>query len=563
MQESFDHRRYLIPFRSLLLPQVFTDTLVIGSGVAGLRAAIEAAKHGDVIVLAKDTYDIGSTAWAQGGIAAVLAADDSSESHVQDTLAAGAGLCDEEAVRLLVDDGPARIHELIDWGMRLDRTADGALELGREGGHRHHRIVHTDGDATGTALLQCLSARLGALENVRLFENCFALDLLTSGEDSREFMNGPTGEARVLGAITHHPRYGLQIIWASATILASGGAGQVYRETTNPRVVTGDGLAMAYRAGATLADMAFVQFHPTTLYIAGATRSLISEAVRGEGAYLVDRDGRRFMPEYHEMAELAPRDVVSQAISRELSRTPAQCVYLDVRHLGESFIRRFPGIAQQLRSFEIDPLRSLIPVHPSAHYTIGGVQTDHDGRTNLAGLFACGEAACTGVHGANRLASNSLLEGLVFGRRCGEAAASMTHNRSGRSIPIISDIRPSARGELDLTDVRSSLRSAMWRNVGIERTGRKLSDALDMFRFWGRYVMDKIFDDPRGWETQNLLTVGALITRAALWREETRGVHLRLDHPQSHDAFLVHERWQRGQPEPIDRPLRHEGAAST
>lgn len=561
MHESFDHRRYLIPFRSLLLPQVFTDTLVIGSGVAGLRAALEAAQHGDVIVLAKDTYDIGSTAWAQGGIAAVLAEDDSASSHIHDTLNAGAGLCDDEAVRLLVDDGPERIRELIDWGMRLDRAADGSLSLGREGGHQHHRIVHSDGDATGLALMQCLAARVSAMENIRLFENCFALDLLTTGEDSHEFASGPAGEARVLGAITHHPRYGLQIIWANATILASGGAGQVYRETTNPRVVTGDGLAMAYRAGAMLADMAFIQFHPTTLYVAGSSRSLISEAVRGEGAHLVDRDGRRFMADYHEMAELAPRDVVSQAISRELARTQAQCVYLDVRHLGSAFVDRFPGIARQLRSFDIDPIHSLIPVHPSAHYTIGGVRTDLDGRTNLAGLFACGEVACTGIHGANRLASNSLLEGLVFGRRCGEIAAAAPHRANGRSIQIISDIRPSERGELDLIDVRSSLRSAMWRNVGIERTHHKLADALDMVKFWGRYVMDKIFDDPHGWETQNLLTVGALISRAALWREETRGVHLRLDHQQPSESFAVHEGWMRGSDEPIIGPLRT-GAAT-
>lgn len=545
MHEVFDHRRYLIPFRSPLLPQMFTDTLVIGCGVAGVRAAIEAARHGDVIVLAKDACGVSNTGWAQGGIAAVLSAEDSIEEHFEDSLAAGAGLCDEAAVRELVANGPARLRELIEWGMRLDRDSDGGLLLGREGGHRHHRIVHTDGDATGQALMECLLARLRATEHVRLFEQCFALDLLTTGSEAIEMNN----EARVLGAITHHPRYGLQIIWAGSVILASGGAGQVYRETTNPKVATGDGLAMAYRAGAALGDMAFVQFHPTTLYVAGAGRALITEAVRGEGAHLVDREGRRFMAEFHPLAELAPRDVVSQAISRQLARSQEQCVYLDVRHLGDGFASRFPGIHRLVRSFDLDPMRDLIPVHPSAHYTIGGVRADLDGRTNLTGLYACGEVACTGVHGANRLASNSLLEGLVFGARCGEVAAKSGRS-TGRSIQIISDIRPSERAELDLTDVRSSLRSAMWRNVGIERAGGKLEDAMDMFRFWGRYCLDKIFDDPQGWETQNLLTVGVLMTRAALWREETRGVHLRTDFPASAPGFAVHEEWQRGREMP-------------
>jgi len=552
MLDPYSQRRYLIPFRSPLLPQIFTDVLVIGSGVAGLRAGIEVAEQGrDVIVLAKKTFDLSNTTWAQGGVAAVTARDDSIDDHVADTMTAGAGLCDASPVRALAEEGPQRIAELTQWGIRFDRDSAGEIALGREGGHHHHRILHSQGDRTGEELTRCLAQHLRSFDNVRIFENCFALDLLTPGISA-------DGTQPVLGAITYHPRYGLQIIWASATILASGGAGQVYRETTNPPVATGDGIAMAYRAGAALADMAFMQFHPTTLYVAGASRSLITEAIRGEGAYLVNREGRRFMAHYHELGELAPRDVVSRAIVRELARTQEPCVFLDVRHIGGArFAERFEGFARLLKSFDLDPAEDLIPVHPSAHYTIGGVWTELEGATSLEGLYASGEVTCTGVHGANRLASNSLLEGLVFGRRCGAAAAQRAGRGTGRSIQILSDIRPSERAELDLSDVRSSLRAAMWRNVGIERQGGKLEDALDMFDFWGRYCLDKIFDDPVGWETQNLLTVGALMTRAALWRQESRGVHNRVDHPEPRGAFAVHDVWRRGSDEPEIRPIEH------
>jgi L-aspartate oxidase len=552
MLDPYSQRRYLIPFRSPLLPQIFTDVLIIGSGVAGLRAGIEVAGRGrDVIVLAKKTFDLSNTTWAQGGIAAATAKDDSIEAHVSDTLAAGAGLCDAGAVRLLAEEGPRRVAELAEWGIRFDRDASGAIALGREGGHHHHRILHSHGDRTGEEMTRTLAQHLRSFENVRIFENCFALDLLTPGENR-------DGAEPVLGAITYHPRYGLQIIWSGATILASGGAGQVYRETTNPPVATGDGLAMAFRAGAAMANMAFMQFHPTTLYVAGASRSLITETIRGEGAHLVNREGRRFMQQYHDLAELAPRDVVSRAIVRELARTQEPCVFLDVRHIGGArFAERFEGFARLLKSFDLDPAKDLIPVHPSAHYTIGGVWTDREGATNVEGLYAAGEVACTGVHGANRLASNSLLEGLVFGARSGAAASARAPRGSGRSIQIVSDIRPSERAELDLSDVRSSLRSAMWRNVGIERQGGKLEDALDMFDFWGRYVLDKIFDDPVGWETQNLLTVGTLMTRAALWRQESRGVHNRIDFPQSSDGFAVQDIWRRGSDLPEPRPIEH------
>ena len=556
MLDAYDERRYLIPFRSALLPQIFTDTLIIGTGVAGLRAAIEASAGSDrdVIVLAKESFDVSNTSWAQGGIAGVLADDDTTADHVDDTLAAGAGLCDRRRVQILTAEGPARIHELLQWGMPVDTTEEGEISLGREGGHHQHRIVHSDGDRTGAAVTTCLIQQLQSRQNVRTFERCFALDLLTPGDNAHD----TAGNLPVLGAITWHRRYGLQIIWARTTILATGGAGQVYRETTNSPVATGDGMAMAHRAGAQTADMAFMQFHPTTLYVAGATRALVTEAIRGEGAHLVDREGHRFMLSQHEMAELAPRDVVSKAIMNELARSQAASVYLDVRHIGgRAFAAKFPGFAQLLQSFDIDPGEDLIPVHPSAHYTIGGVWTDATGQTSLPGLLACGEVACTGVHGANRLASNSLLEGLVFGKRCGAAANVRNSDGNGGNNPVqlVSDIRPSERAELDLADVRSSVRSSMWRNVGIERAGSRLHDALEMIDFWGRYSLDKIFDDPHGWETQNLLTVAGLITRSAHWREESRGVHQRSDCPEPNADFAVHDLWQRGSSSPITQSV--------
>jgi len=349
----------------------------------------------------------------------------------------------------------------------------------------------------------------------------------------------------VLGAITHHPRHGLQMIWAKTTILATGGAGQVYRETTNPSSATGDGLAMAYRAGATLADLAFVQFHPTVLYVPGAARSLISEAVRGEGATLVDDGGRRFMEDVHELAELAPRDVVSRAIVQRIAAQGGKHVWLDCRGV-ERFGERFPSIARVLERFGIDPSKDLAPVHPAAHYTIGGVRTDLEGRTSVPNLLAVGEVASNGLHGANRLASNSLLEGLVYGRIAGRVAAEAS--RSGKAsgpTKVVSDIPLSGHGELDLDDVRSSVRSAMWRNAGLLRGGAKLSDLSEMLDFWAKYTLDKIFDEPAGWEAQNLLLVGALIARSAGWRTESRGAHTREDCPET-DASAVHDLWRRG-----------------
>jgi L-aspartate oxidase len=552
---AISERRYLIPFRSQLLPAIFTDTLVIGSGVAGLRAALAAAEHGEVIVAAKDALELSNTSWAQGGIAASIAADDSADAHVADTLEAGAGLCEPESVRVLVEEGPREVERLIEIGMRFDRDASGELSLTREGGHGRCRIVHTDGDATGRELSRALVAACRQDSRIRIFEKCFALDLVTSGGARR-------GDDRVLGAITHHPKYGLQIIWARATIVATGGMGQLWRETTNARIATGDGVAMAWRAGAQVADLEFEQFHPTALYVAGAGRSLISEAVRGEGAHLVDRAGRRFMEGRHPLAELAPRDIVSRAIIEHLAHTQDPNVFLDARALGSAgFAARFPGLSKLLADYGIDPGERPIPVMPAAHYTIGGVWTDLDGRTSVPGLFACGETSCNGLHGANRLASNSLLEGLVFGRRAGTAAAQSEGGLRG-NVRVVSDIRPSDKGELDLVDVRSSLRSAMWRNVGIIRTGNHLADALDMIHFWCRYSLDKIFDDLAGWEIQNMLSCAALVAAAARAREETRGTHSRSDFPVARASEAGHRVFDLEKPGILVPSSRRAAAAS-
>ncbi len=545
----FDERRYLIPFRSQLLPHIFTDMLVLGSGVAGLRAALEAAQHGDVVVLAKESLDLSNSSWAQGGIAAAVGRDDSPDRHFDDTMLAGAGLCEPSAVRVLVEEGPAQIEQLLGWGMRVDRGAAGEPSLGLEGGHGNPRIIHSDGDATGRELMRTLLAASRARGGIRLFDRCFAVDLLT------------TPQGRVAGAITWSPKYGLQIIWARATILAAGGVGQVYRETSNPRVATGDAIAMAWRAGAWVRDLEFMQFHPTSLYIAGAPRHLVSEAVRGEGAVIVDRQGNRVMAGRHAQEDLAPRDIVTRGIVEHLSRSGEPCAFLDARAMGSAgFARRFPSLSQMLSGYAIDPGRDLIPIHPAAHYTIGGVRTDLDGRTSLQGLYACGEVASNGVHGANRLASNSLLEGLVFGRR---AVVAALRDSLPDPVPmqLESRVQTVVAGELDLGDVRSSLRSAMWRNVGIVRQGAKLSDCLDMFAFWGRYALGSVFDTPEGWEAQNLLTVGHLMTRSALTRRETRGAHTRVDAPGEDPAGPRHLEWRAGRAEPEWTPLTAETTA--
>ena len=526
MTDLYDTRRYLTRFAVQRLPSLFTDILVIGSGVAGLRAAIEAARHGSVLLITKGRVDDSNTAWAQGGIAAVMGAEDATEAHIDDTLRVGCGLCDRAAVERIVREGPGRVRELIEWGAIFDRRGQDLL-LGLEGGHSAPRIVHALGDATGREVSDALVRVARVTNGLRIFEDCFAIDLLTA-------------EGRCVGVTTYHRHFGHQVFWAREVILASGGGGQIYRETTNPDIATADGQAMAWRAGLALRDMEMFQFHPTTLYVAGATRALISEAVRGEGAHLVDKTGRRFMPEYHASAELAPRDVVSRAILAEMARQGATCMYLDVRHIGaERFRKRFPGITRLCEEFDIDVGSQYIPVRPAAHYMIGGVVADEETRTSLPGLWACGEVASSGVHGANRLASNSLLEGLVFGAVAGQNAGQAAASRTGepKPVPLTSEIEPSHRTMLDVGDVRNAMRSLMWRNLGIERTAARLLETAEIIGFWGRYVMDKLFDDRGGWETQNMLTVARLMTASAFAREESRGVHARADFPETNPAL--------------------------
>ncbi len=527
MSTIFGTRRYLTNFDSARSSSVQADVLIFGTGIAGSRAALEAAKFGSVILACKQRFEDTATFRAQGGLAAAMSVDDSIESHVDDTLRVGCGLCNEQAVRLVVGEGPTRIQELIDWGLKADRDVDG-LSLGREGGHTHHRIVHAQGDQTGQAVSGTLRDRILQNDQIRIFDGCYLIDLVTR-------------EEQCVGAIVYHAKYGHQIIWAKQTILATGGCGQLWRETTNPPEATGDGMAVAWRAGAKLCDMEFVQFHPTTLYIAGAGRALVSEAVRGEGAYLVDKAGQRFMQAHHADAELAPRDVVSRAIHTHLSQTRSNCVYLDVRHI-KNIGDRFPHLAMLCKQFQLNIMKDLIPVRPSAHYMVGGINVDLNGDTDIGGLLCCGESASTGLHGANRLASNSLLEGLVFGRIAGETAGQRCASigTDANTAHFVNELPPSRRSVLDLPDIRNSLHSVMWRNVGIIRTGDRLSDTCDILDFWGHYTMDKTLDNTAGWELQNQLTVARLVAMSALKRRESVGVHFREDAPQDSSTGMYH-----------------------
>lgn len=517
--------RYLVQFNPKQTPHFFTDILVIGAGIAGLRAALEIPKNLDVLVVTKDSIQQSNSTYAQGGIAGVLSPEDRFENHIDDTLIAGAGLCQRDIVEMVVREAPHQINDLVNFGTHFDEE-EGHLALTREGGHSHRRIVHALGDATGFEVMRAIIARAKDTPNVTIWDDTFTLDLMSH-------------EGRCVGALVHRPNEGKLLIWAKQTILASGGAGMVYRETTNPPVATGDGMAAAYRAGATLRDMEFMQFHPTVLYVAGSSRFLISEAVRGEGAYLRDKHMDRFMLKVDPRAELAPRDVVAQAIVRVMERTRHPNVYLDLRHLDKALVRRrFPGIDKMCRGFGLDITTDLIPIRPGAHYMIGGVTVDDKGRTTIPGLWAAGEVTSTGLHGANRLASNSLLEGLVFGAACArgaaEDAASMPDTLT--ALPLASRFDPDAMGTLDAADIMNSLRSLMVRHMGIIRDRAGLEDARRDVAFWCRYALAREFNHRAGWELQNLLTIARLMIHSALTREESRGVHFRADFPERNDA---------------------------
>ena len=501
-----------------------TDFLVIGAGVAGLRAAIELAPAGRVLVLAKREITDSNTQFAQGGIAAALSDEDEISLHLQDTLNAGDGLCNPEAAKVLVEDAPERIDELLAWGTQFDREGT-KLTFGREGAHSRNRILHAHGDSTGREIQRALFAKAQTVPEIQVREFEFSTDL--------EMEDGRAVAIRVLDE-----RGQQSTIQASAILFATGGMGQLYSNTTNPRVATGDGVAMAYRAGAEITDLEFIQFHPTALYLNKAPRFLLSEALRGEGARLLNMEMTRFMPKYHPMAELAARDVVARAIMHELQRTPAKepIVYLDLTDLDAARIqRRFPRIYSTCMQYNIDITTELIPVRPAAHYAMGGVRTDLDGRTTLPGLYAAGEAAGTGVHGANRLASNSLLEGLVFGARAGKRMRDEL-KLSARKGSNLSQTSAYSNGPVPVPveNAITRLQELMWKHVGIVRTGSELKQAIKDLDEIGAQVSRP--HSRREFEARNLQIAGLLVTRAALAREESRGAHYRTDYPDHNDA---------------------------
>ncbi|QMU79553.1 L-aspartate oxidase [Streptacidiphilus sp. PB12-B1b] len=528
-----------------------TDVVVVGSGVAGLTTALRLRAAGlRVLVVTKAMLDDGSTRWAQGGIAAALGEGDSPEQHLQDTLVAGAGLCDEDAVRTLVTEGPDAVRRLIATGAAFDQDADGEILLTREGGHHRRRIAHAGGDATGAEISRALVEAVRADAGVELIEHALVLDLLTD-------VKGRTA-GLTLHVMGEGQRDGVGAVHARAVVLATGGMGQVFSATTNPAVSTGDGVALALRAGAEVTDLEFVQFHPTVLWLgpdAEGQQPLISEAVRGEGAYLVDADEVRFMVGQHELAELAPRDIVAKGIMRRMQQTGAPHMYLDGRHFGAAmWEERFPTILASCRSHGIDPVTQLIPVAPAAHYASGGVRTDLRGHTSVPGLYACGEVACTGVHGANRLASNSLLEGLVFAERI--AADIVERDRAGRLTPRHEDTsRPVPRVPLLASEARAEIQRLMTGGVGVLRSAASMAEAaagLDAL-VAPDAVVEHDPDDLHGhggagkgeapqvetWEATNLHLVATALTAAARLREETRGCHWREDFPDRDD-----DRWR-------------------
>ena len=505
----------------------YADVVVIGSGIAGLTTALQLRDTCSVMVVTKDILSAGSTRWAQGGIAAALGPGDTPEQHLRDTLVAGAGLCDEDAVRALVTEGPDAVRGLISLGTVFDHTDSGELSLTREGGHLRDRVAHAGGDATGAEIQRALVAAVHADPRIEVTEHALVLDVV------------PGAGGGVAGVTLHvmgeGQRDGVGAVLCRAVVLASGGLGQVFSATTNPSVSTGDGMALALRAGAVLRDLEFVQFHPTVMWLGASSRGqqpLISEAVRGEGAVLVDDDGVPFMRDVHPLADLAPRDVVAKAVMRRMRATDAEHVWLDARHFGEEmWQRRFPTILATCRSHDVDPVTDLVPVAPACHYASGGVATDLQGRSSVPGLFACGEVACSGVHGANRLASNSLLEGVVFSRRIAAVLRDALPERQdpttdGRALGLVPG------------SVRPELQSVMTERAGVLRSHDGLAEGAAALADLSRRTTEEA--DVAAWETTNLLTVASALLAAAQEREETRGSHWREDHPERDDTA-----WQR------------------
>ncbi|WP_086559036.1 L-aspartate oxidase [Streptomyces africanus] len=515
---------------------ISADVVVVGSGVAGLTAALRCEAAGlTTVVVTKARLDDGSTRWAQGGIAAALGEGDTPEQHLDDTLVAGAGLCDEEAVRILVTEGPDAVRRLIETGAQFDESSEGRLELTREGGHHRRRIAHAGGDATGAEISRALVEAVRA-RGLRTVENALVLDLLTDAEGRTA---GVT--LHVMGEGQHD---GVGAVHAPAVVLATGGMGQVFSATTNPSVSTGDGVALALRAGAEVSDLEFVQFHPTVLFLgsdAEGQQPLVSEAVRGEGAHLVDADGVRFMRGQHELAELAPRDIVAKGITRRMQEQDAEHMFLDARHFGaDMWEHRFPTILAACRAHGIDPVTEPIPVAPAAHYASGGVRTDSRGRTTVPGLYACGEVACTGVHGANRLASNSLLEGLVYAERI---AADIAANGVEARVPQPLPHPETPEHPLLTPEARFAIQRIMTNGAGVLRSAESLTKAADQLQQLHTDARDALAENGKTaeagvdtWEATNLLCVARVLVTAARLREETRGCHWREDRPERDDT---------------------------
>lgn len=528
--------QYIVDFDLSQLPIVETDVLVIGSGIAGLYTAIRASKHNQVLMITKKSLLESNTRYAQGGIAAVIAEDDSPAYHLQDTLVAGAGLCRREAVEALVNEGPDGVQELIRLGTLFD-VENGELALTQEGAHSHRRILHANGDATGYEIVRALAAQASAHSGIEVWDEHFVIDLITD-------------HGECVGALVQKSDGTKVFVKARATVLCSGGAGQLYRYTTNPEVATADGVAMAYRAGAVIRDMEFIQFHPTSLCYPGAPRFLVSEAVRGEGAFLRNIKGERFMERYHPQLELAPRDIVARAIVSEMETTNSTFVYLDITHESAELIKhRFPTIYETCMRYGLDMTTDWIPVAPAAHYMMGGVKTDLNGESSIGRLFACGEVSSTGVHGANRLASNSLSEAIVFGHRIVERI---------QTLPPLSSIQietpaPHSVGnrkwneQQPISERRLRLQKMMVRQVGLRRNGAGLQGALNKLES-EMDIFNYLLTHKEEMEYANLLTCAWLVTSGALHRQESRGAHFREDFPLRDDAaWQKHSLQQREQ----------------
>lgn len=533
LDEQLGFQRYLTRFRTRHTPAYRFDLVVLGGGVAGSLAALTAARRGlEVAVITKASLGEGNTRYARGGLAAVLSAGDSFESHIADTISCGRGLCEREVVERIVRGGPSAVDYLDSIGTEFDRGPTGEWTLSREGGHSYARIIHAGGDSTGLEIQRALTDALRNEKRITTFPNSFAIDLLVDPEGS------------VQGVLAQTPSGNLVVFGAPDVLLATGGAGQIYRETTNPVVATGDGVAMAARAGAKLRDLEFVQFHPTCLYIAGAARVLISEIVRGAGGKLVDRDGLPFMDEVHDSGDLAPRDVVSRAVFRRMIETEDTNVYLDLSSVEGDPHAIFPSISRICRVFGMDIAKDPIPVRPGAHYFVGGISVDADGRSSLPGLWAVGECASTGLHGANRMGSNSLLEGLVMGMRAGESL----HGEVASVFKEL-DFEDSSRRwqhtgdpvlDVNIEDLTYSLKSMMWRQLGVERHFDGMTEAVQKIGFWQQAVRDLAEPNQASWTLTNMLTVARLVATSALSREESRGVHYRSDFPESRDEMATH-----------------------